>query len=61
MKWNDEAFESVKKVVEKRASVMTKTASFPQVGQFGSENTATASVELDFAAELDRAFSNRRY
>ncbi|CAN5950668.1 unnamed protein product [Sphagnum jensenii] len=62
MGWNDEAFDSFKRVVAKRsANQVVKTAGvIPQVGINGSgEMVSTASEDL--LAELDQAFAGRKY
>jgi hypothetical protein len=63
MKWNDEAFESMKRVVAKHAPLaFRKEASLPQVGLIGSGDAYSQSVaELSLSEELDRAFSGRKY
>lgn len=60
MKWNDEAFESMKRVINK--SAMKKVA-MPQVGLGGSGDNLTqnAGAPLNLQEELDRAFSGRRF
>lgn len=60
MKWNDDAFDSFKKVIAKRAALpMVKSAGIiPQVGLVYEES---APVVDDLQAELERAFSGRRY
>lgn len=63
MKWNDEAFESMKRVVAKHAPLaFKKEASLPQIGLIGSGDTYSQNVqELSLQDELDRAFSGRKY
>jgi hypothetical protein len=62
MKWNDEGFESVKRIVANRAPLaLTKQASMPQVGLIGAGDVQSQARELDFQGELDRAFANRKY
>lgn len=59
MKWNDEGFESMKRVVAKHTpSSLRKEASIPQVGVIGESNHTPS---LDFQSELDQAFANRKY
>jgi hypothetical protein len=60
MKWNDEAFDSFKRVIAKRSGHV-KTAGFvPQVGIIGSSEVSSVGSD-DLQSELDRAFSNKRY
>jgi hypothetical protein len=61
MGWNDEAFDSFKRVVARRGPQVVKTAGvIPQVGiNGGGEMVSTASDDL--LAELDEAFSRRKY
>lgn len=62
MKWNDEAFESMKRVIAKSNVSIKKEASLPQVGLIGSGDPYTLNnQESDLQSELDRAFSTRRY
>jgi hypothetical protein len=62
MKWNDDAFDSMKRVIAKHAPVaIKKEASVPMVGLIGSGDNFSTSVETDLASELDRAFSSRKY
>lgn len=59
MKWNDEAFESMKRVVAKHTPAsLRKEASIPLVGVTGD---MTSAPSLDFQSELDLAFANRKY
>jgi hypothetical protein len=65
MNWNDAAYESMKRVIAKQnVSGVRKEASVPQVGLIGSgdpyTNSSTTS-DLDLQAQLDNAFSGRRY
>ena len=61
MTWNDEAFESMKRVVAKSPLAgMTKTSKVPQVGLY-AEHAASEPANVDFAAELDAAFSGKKY
>lgn len=64
MGWNDEAFESMKKVIAKQTpKSLKKEAGVPQVsGEAFFDDAPRKSAESgDFASELSRAFSNRRY
>lgn len=57
MKWNDEGFESMKRVIAKHTPLMAKEAGrMPQVGLFGSEEVSSAGSE-DMATLLAQAFS----
>jgi hypothetical protein len=61
MQWNDEAFESMKRVVAKHSlKSINKKASVPQVGMIGT-GEVHAPAEFDFQSELDKAFSGRKY
>ena len=59
MKWNDESFESVKRLVAKHsATSMTKQAGrIPQVGVFGAESALPTGGSEDFESQLAAAFS----
>lgn len=60
MTWNDEGFNSMKRVVAKHE--LKKTASLPSVGQIGSGDVVSSDpAELDLQGELERAFSGRRH
>lgn len=62
MKWNDEAFDSLKRVIAKKASGTVKTAGYvPQVGIIGSGEPVGSVSSDDLQSELDRAFSGKRY
>ena len=65
MKYNDDAFDSLKKVVARHAVVALKkeAARIPNVGQLGSgEQFSSESAESDDLSDgLNRAFSNRRF
>jgi hypothetical protein len=63
MKWNDEAFESMKRVVAKHAplSIKKEASGVPQVGLIGSGDQFSQNAEVDFQSELDMAFSGRKY
>lgn len=63
MKWNDEAFESMKRVVAKHAplALQKQASTVPQVGLIGSGDSYAPNAEVDFQSELDRAFSGRKY
>lgn len=62
MKWNDDAFESMKRVIAKQKPLaFKKEASLPQVGLIGSGDVYTKNTELDLQSELDKAFSGRKY
>lgn len=58
MKWNDESFNSVKRLVEKHSvDSMTKQAGrIPQVGVFGAESALPTGSD-DFESQLAAAFS----
>jgi len=61
MKWNDEAFDSFKRVIAAKAA-MTKKAGIPLVGQLGSEDPFAAAVEKeDLRSQLEKAFSSKKY
>jgi hypothetical protein len=61
MQWNDEAFDSMKRVIAKHAPTsLSKTASIPQVG-LGTDDSSVRPQSNDFQSELDRAFSGRKY
>lgn len=61
MTWNDEGFESMKRVVAKHSvKSMHKQASIPMVGYKSDDYTAPAA-ELGFQDELVNAFSGRKY
>lgn len=60
MKWNDESFESVRRVVANQKPSLRKEASgrMPQVGILGlNDNSSAKSEESDFASQLAAAFS----
>ncbi|HVI41797.1 MAG TPA: hypothetical protein VM577_14185 [Anaerovoracaceae bacterium] len=62
MKFNDAGFDSMKRWVEKQP--FAKTASIPQVGLIGSGEITLPAPEAaasDLVADLERAFSNRKY
>jgi len=62
MRWNDEAFESMKRVVSKSQGNMRKEASMPSVGMIGSgDQYSVTAPTYDLQSELDRAFSSKRY
>lgn len=63
MRWNDEAFDSMKRVVAKHAplSIRKEAASVPQVGLIGSGESYATNPVTDFQTELDAAFSGRKY
>ena len=65
MGWNDEAFDSFKRLVTKRAAQVqvAKTAStVGQMGIYGDGMEKTASTPLeDLQSELDRCFAGRKY
>lgn len=59
MKWNDEAFDSFKRVIANRPVSPVKTAGvIPQVGIRENESYSTQD---DLQSELDLAFSTRKY
>lgn len=67
MKWNDESFNSMKKVIA-RQNPMTKSASIPRVGvtdsMLGNSDVVLPAVEAapsDLVKQLEAAFSGRRY
>ena len=61
MKWNDEGFESYKRVVAKMPVGAMKTAGLvPQVG-IRVDASESNSGSDDLQAELDLAFSGRKY
>lgn len=59
MKWNDESFESVKRVIASQKPTLRKAAGhMPQVGVIGmSDNSAGNGEDNDFASQLNAAFS----
>lgn len=59
MKFNDESFDSLKRVVAKNASLLRKEAGhMPQVGMIGSnENNSTITSEENLVAQLESALS----
>jgi hypothetical protein len=62
MQWNDEAFESMKRVIAKHTvASLRKEAGVPQVGLIGSGDVYTQNQTFDFQSELDRAFAGRKY
>lgn len=62
MKYNDDAFESLKRVVAKHAPLALKkeASRLPRVGLLGAEEPVAQESE-DFVSSLNRAFANRRY
>jgi hypothetical protein len=63
MKWDDGAFESYKRVIERQASTFQKSANLgrmPQVGLFGSEDfkTAVSKTDRELLAEAFASGSN---
>lgn len=60
MKWNDESFESVKKVIASQKPAIRKEASgrMPQVGFLGLEDAP--SGQSDLASQLNLAFSSNK-
>lgn len=63
MKYNDDAFDSLKRVVAKHAplSLKKEAARVPQVGLLGNDEPTTAAEPEDLFSSLNRAFANRRY
>ena len=61
MKWNDDAFDSFKRVIAKRATQVKTAGTIPQVGITGSYTNTQSAFSDDLQSELDRAFSNRKY
>ena len=63
MKWNDEGFDSMKRVVAKHAplAINKQASAIPQVGLIGASETHLSHAAPDFQSELDAAFSNRKY
>jgi len=58
MKWNDESFESVKRVIANQKPTVKTAGRMPQVGFIGtSDNTSSVTEVDDFAAQLQSAFS----
>lgn len=67
MKWDDEAFNSMKRMAE-RQGALKKSASIPQVGVqdslMGVQNVilpAPTATQNDLKAQLDQAFSGKKY
>lgn len=58
MKYNDEAFESMKRVVAKHE--IRKEASMPQVGKFGSSDPLTQVKEGSLFEQLEGVFSTSK-
>lgn len=63
MKFNDESFESLKKVISRHAPRgLTKEASIPQVGLLSNDvSMPLTSESSDLESELERCFANKRY
>lgn len=64
MGWNDEAFDSFKRVLARRSvnPTLAKTAGFvPQNGITGSNDEMVSTASDDLQSELDRAFAGRKY
>lgn len=62
MKFNDDSFDSLKRVVARHApTAMRKEASLPRVGLFNSEEVSASSDGDDLNSALSKAFSGRRY
>ena len=64
MTWNDEAFESTKRIVAKSAFAgLNKQAGLPTVGHHDtfSDDRVVRAQEPDLGDELAQAFSGRRY
>jgi len=64
MRWNDDAFDSMKRVVAKHAplAIRKEASSVPQVGLIGSGDAYSApGTTTDFQSALDAAFSGRKY
>jgi len=58
MKWNDESFDSVKRVIANQKPTVKTAGRMPQVGFIGTaDNTSSVSEVEDFAAQLQSAFS----
>ncbi len=63
MKWNDDAFDSMKRVVAKHtvSSLKKEAGRMPQVGLRSGEEVASSDQSADLLSELTQAFSNRKY
>ncbi len=57
MKWNDEGFDYMKKLISKQASMKKSASSMPQVGVIGSGDSVVSSGEGNLYEDLVRAFS----
>ena len=61
MTWNDEGFDSMKRVIAKHAvKSLNKVASIPAVG-YTSDDSYSTTTELDLQSALEGAFSGRKY
>lgn len=64
MTWNDEAFESMRRVVARQAPIQKQASALPQVGMIGSGDVIVpgpAAEGDDLASQLSAAFAHRRY
>jgi hypothetical protein len=61
MTWNDEGFESMKRVIAKHAPKSLKKQAMPVVGIKSDEMFSSETVESGLQDELANAFSGRKY
>jgi len=63
MKYNDDAFDSLKRVVARHAplSIKKEASRVPQVGLLGNDEPTASAEPDDLFSSLNRAFANRRY
>jgi len=61
MTWNDEGFESMKRVIAKHAPKSLKKQAMPVVGLKSEEMFSEQSTESGLQDELENAFSGRKY
>lgn len=63
MKWNDEAFDSMKRVIAKHAPLSLSKKAMPQVGIMDSapEQLTKEAQSDDLASALEQHFSSRRF
>jgi len=61
MTWNDEGFESMKRVIAKHAPKSLKKQAMPVVGLKSEEMFSEQATESGLQDELENAFSGRKY